>query len=533
MKYEEMMVMPDGVRLRTIFYRPNTDKAVSTIIMRTCYPQNDKIYRETAEEYCNRGFAFVYQYCRGTGGSEGNWEPNVNERMDGSEMLQRICEQQWVKNAGYFGCSYLALTGWVVADILPEKVKTMYLTHYGTFRYTSAYKDGLFRHDVLTSWAMENAGFEVNADYLESCRYMPHVEVDEKMWGKKIEWYRKWITSTSRSDQYWDTGFWKMLREIPSKVKVPIYIGEGWYDHHLGSAIETYRALSEKCKNRSRLVIGAWDHGFNIKVDGYKNGGHFENNDNLRAFEWFYNILVKEEIPKGSIDTYVIGDDSWYSREKYEITGQNELVLYLGNGSEEKYLGLLEEKQDRENHISYIYNPDNPIMTHGAESLLKTSEEQGSLLQPDAGYRDDVISFVSKPFDREVTVMGKMSVHLEVSTDAEDTAFSVKIIEIMPDKRAYNMRTGITTLGYLGGRDERAEYKPGSKVTAVIDMWDLAWKIQKGSRLRVDISSSDFPQYAVHSNYPGVWSEQRKNKVAIQTIYFGGSSPSCVRLPVI
>lgn len=547
---EEMMAMPDGAALRTVIYRPQKDEPVPVIIMRTCYPENDGVYRAMAEEYCRRGFAFIYQYCRGTGGSEGIWEPNINERRDGSEMLRQICGQTWVKNAGYLGCSYLALTGWVVADILPEKVKTMYLTHYGTFRHTSAYMDGLFRHDVLTSWAMDNAGFDVHADYIESCRYMPHAEADEKLWGRKLEWYRKWITSTDRSDAYWNSGFWGMLKKIPGKVKVPVCIGEGWYDHHLGSAIETYKALSKECREKSRFFIGAWEHGFNLKLDGHTDGKNFENNDNIRAFEWFYRILVKNETPKGKIDTYIIGDDRWYSREKYDIDNQKKLKLYLGKSAGDKMLsdiggvgtsgfnqanvmGLYRENPEIECTAGYIYNPENPVMTHGAESLLKTNREQGSLLQPKPGYRDDVISFISEPFAEEITVLGKIKVNLEVSSDACDTAFAVKVMEIMPDGRAYNMRTGITTLGYLGGRDERAGYSPGQRVTAVIDMWDLAWKIQKGSRLRIDVTSSDFPQYAVHSNFAGVWSEQKKNKKAAQTIYFGGTSASCIELPLL
>lgn len=555
---EEMMMMPDGQALRTIIYRPKKSVPVPVIIMRTCYPENDGVYRAMAEEYCKRGFAFVYQYCRGTGGSEGIWEPNVNERADGSEMLQRICSRPWVKNAGYLGCSYLALTGWVVADILPEKVKTMYLTHYGTFRHTSAYMDGLFRHDVLTSWAMDNAGFNVSADYIKSCRHMPHAETDEKLWGQRLEWYRQWIASPDRNSAYWNSGFWGILKSIPGKVKVPVCIGEGWYDHHLGSAIETYKALSEECREKSRFFIGAWEHGFNLKLEGHTDGKKFKNNDNVRAFEWFYRILVKNETPKGQIDTYIIGHNRWYSREKYDIDSQKNLKLYLGksagNNSEQNcngkkcfgaeagklsgfgqknVMGLYREKPETAQKAVYVYEPENPVITHGAESLLKTNQEQGSLLQPPAGYRDDVISFISEPFDKEVTVLGKIKVNLEVSSDAEDTAFAVKVMEVMPDGRAYNMRTGITTLAYLGGRDERTVYSPGQKVTAVIDMWDLAWKIQKGSRLRIDVTSSDFPQYAVHSNFAGIWSEQERNKKAVQTIYFGGENASCIKLPLL
>lgn len=119
--YEEMLEMDDGVKLRTIIYRPDREGAMPTIVVRTCYPQNDYLYRATAEEYCRRGFNYIYQYCRGTGGSEGEWEPNVNERPDGKKTIDWICDQEWVGDTGYTGCSYLSLTGWLIADILPER----------------------------------------------------------------------------------------------------------------------------------------------------------------------------------------------------------------------------------------------------------------------------------------------------------------------------------------------------------------------------------------------------------------------------
>lgn len=147
---EEIMLPSwDGVKLRTILYRPVEKTVFPTVVVRTSYPQEDHIYRATAEEYCKAGFAYIYQYCRGVGGSEGVWEPNVNERADGKSFIDWVCGQNWVGNVGYLGNSYLALTGWCIADIVPEKVKTMYLTHYGTQRHTSAFMDGMFRHNNL------------------------------------------------------------------------------------------------------------------------------------------------------------------------------------------------------------------------------------------------------------------------------------------------------------------------------------------------------------------------------------------------
>jgi len=529
---EIMLDMEDGVSLQTIVYKPRKEGLIPTVVVRTCYPDNDLIYRAQAEEYAGRGFAFVYQYCRGTGKSEGVWEPNVNERKDGKKTIDWICKKDWVGNTGYFGCSYLALTGWIIADILPDKVKTMYLTHYGTFRFVSAYKDGMFRHDVLTAWTMENAGYPITADYLKSCRFLPQVEVDEKLWGKAIPWYRQWITSTNATDDYWNTGVWGLLKDIPSRVKIPLYIGEGWYDHHLGSAIETYKALSDEAKKHSRFLIGAWDHGFNVKVQD-RAGSNFENNDTLRAFNWFQDILVDEKMPEGSIDWYVIGADKWNIRKTYQIAEKEEIRFNIVSKSKAGYYGLSTVKQNSEDFLSYDYDPQNPVLTHGAESCLHTKKEQGSLRQKEPNYRKDLVSCVSEPVAHDITVMGNIRIKLTVSTDADDSAYVVKVMEVFPDGKTYNMRTGITTLGYRNGAQSRMTYNANSKTEVVIDTWDLAWKIKKGSRIRIDIASSDFPQYSIHSNYAGCWAKQDKTRIAHQKIYFGGNNSSYVSFPTI
>ncbi len=524
---EEMLPAEDGIRLKTIIYRPDVTEAVPVVVMRSCYPTQDYLYRVKAEEFARRGIAFVYQYCRGIGGSEGVWEPNVNDRADGMAMLLWLNDQEWADSIGYWGCSYLAFTGWIVADIIPEKVKTMYLTHYGTFRHVSAYKDGLFRQDVLTSWAMSNAGFPVTADFIESAAFMPQMEVDEKLWGGRLEWYRKWITSTDRTAPYWNQDVWELLQKIPGRVKIPVYVGEGWYDHHLGSAIETYLALSEETKKKSVLQIGAWDHSYNVKVDAYKEvGEHFENNDDLRVFRWFWNILKEKKTPEGMVSSYVIGEDRWFENKECRLEGDTSERMYLGNGT------LHRACPESGGVLQYDYDPRNPVRTHGAESLLHTAADQGSLLQPEVGSRPDVISFVSEPLEEAMPIYGKIKVGLNVSSDAEDTAFSFKISEVMADGKTYHIRNGITTLGYRNGTDVRIPYNAGEKVEIVIDSWNVAWTVQKGSRIRLDISSSNFPEYAVHSNYPGIWSLQEKTKVARQSVFWGGAEPSYVEFPV-
>lgn len=584
---EEMLTMADGIKLKTYLFKPidktgsMTNTSLPAILVRSCYPSQLSEYRIHGKNLAKRGYAFVVQFCRGTGDSEGEWFPNVNEREDGLRTINWLNEQEWVDVIGYWGNSYLALTGWAIADRVPDKVKGMCLTHYGTDRYYSAYEKGMFRQDVLTSWAMDNSGFKVTADYTESLKYMPQLEVDEKLWGGRLDWYRDWISSTHREDNYWQQGFWKELYEIPSKVKVPLYIRSGWYDHHHGSSMRTWDNLRPETKEKSWLDIGGWNHSFQPCLEdcSTENSG---SNEVAAILEWFDLVLQKKEIPKGRIRTYAIGGDRWISRKSWPEKDSKLSIWYMGQERREESAESKTEKSKTpenkdlesktieskaiesktiewkttenatENSISqdnntavgtlgilekaaqadlamytYIYNPENPVISYGAEALLKNMEHNGSLKQPECGYRPDVICFVSEPLEANVLISGKIRAFLYVSSDCPDTAFTAKVMEIRESGEAYNIRSSITSLCHDIGH----AYEPGTVEEVSIDMWDIVYELHKGSRLRLDISSSDFPQYHLHSNCAGNWASIDKYQIAVQKIYSGGFFASRIEIP--
>ena len=529
---ELMLPMRDGARLRTFIARPEGLNSCPFVLTRSCYPHIEELQFETARQFAMRGIGYVVQFCRGTGGSEGIWEPNENERNDGQDTIEWLCSLDYVESAGYLGSSYLALTGWIIADLLPEKVKTMYLSLYGTDRHVSAYMGGMFRHDVLTAWAMGNAGFEIKADYLESCLYRPHVEVDEALWGKKLDWYRKWVTSVNPEDPYWQSGMWKTLRDIPPKINIPICIVEGWYDHHLGSALVTYDRLSKKCKEMSHLIIGPWNHWFEtaLESDDGKNHG-YGGNELIRSFTWFHDILVKKNIPQGQISEYIIKGDNWIEsspKENIASYEQRQFAKYFLSASEENQ--CLVDKVDSiiDGERGYMYDPNDPIYSHGSESMLKSKEKIGSLLQPQPNYRPDVLSFVSKPLEKDLVILGPVRVNLYVSSDADDTCFVARIINVDKEGQSHYVRGGLTSL-----TSSLSEvYKPNSIVKISINMWNVGWLFKKGTQIRLDVQSSDFPQYSIHSNTAGCWSMQSETVCAKQKLFFGKEYTSCLELPL-
>ena len=400
---------PDAIHYTRV-YKPEGRDAFPVLIQRSCYPDQMPIYEVYAKELVKRGYGYVVQVCRGTGQSEGEWEPNVNERADGLATLQWLNDQPWAESIGYFGASYLALTGWAIADAVPEKVKGMMLTVYGTDRFASAYEKGLFRHDVLTGWAMANAGHPVKADYLESCRYRPHAKVDEALWEGRLEWYQDWIHATRRSDPYWQQGWWKQLQDIPGRTKVPVYIVDAWYDHHFGSAMNTYQSLDPDTRAHSWLDIGCWNH-MSAPCIEWGEQRNLRNGDVKRVLEWFDLLLKQKKQPQARIRAYVMGEDRWSELPCWPAPVADTKRLYLTAE------GGLTAAPQQPGAACFDYDPFQPCPTHGAESVLTTITEAGSKLQPKPGYRPDVLSFLSEPLTEALPICGKIRVHLQVATD--------------------------------------------------------------------------------------------------------------------
>ena len=511
---EAMVSMEDGVALQTLICRPQGVEApLPTILTRSCYPHLEPNYRVQGENFAQRGYIFVLQYCRGRAKSKGNWEPNLWERQDGIDTVNWLAHQPWCGRLGVLGHSYTALTGWAIADAVTGKVSSMFLEEYGTDRYVSAYEKGEFRQDVLTSWSMENTKHPKEADmqsYLETCRYMPQIEVDRALWGEESPSYRQYITSPHASDPVWEDGWWGQLRSIPAKTTIPLCIVSGWYDHHHGSTMKTWQRLSPESRAHSWLIIGGWNHFFAPCIPG-RPMQHVNCQEVPRILEWFQMTLKDGTLPTQQVQYYQIGEDRWINGTQWADT-QASHVLYLPAG-----------------RYTYTYDPQNPVESTAGDALLKTMGKVGSLPQPQPNYRPDVVSFVLPPLNEALPIRGKIQVRLYVRSNCPDTAFTARVMEVTPEGTAYHIRSSITTLAHETGKD--SPYQPGAVIPVTIEMWDIAYTIPKGSSIRVDVSSSDFPQYHIHSNLPGLWSEQRETAVAQQEILCGEEFPSCVVLP--
>lgn len=543
--YKDVMVpMRDGVRLMTRVLLPEGEGPWPVIVSRNPYtPVNDEKYMFLAIflliEY---GYAVVYQQVRGVYASEGQWYPFEREREDGIELLKWTAAQEWCDGRiGSYGGSYLGHVQMCLADELIPEVRSMYTLVWGDDPYGSFYENGMFKEGTWTLWATqmmnprsrEDLSIPDMAAYEKAIEIRPHCQIPQKICGVDAPWYQNWIHSNGRGDEYWNSGCWGKYASIAEKIKVPVLMQTGWYDIFFDSTVSAFHDLSEETRNKSRLIIGPWHHG-NTTGGGLPcpNENRFGTFQVRLALEWFdATIKGRGTVEnRGLVTAYDVGAGCW--RDFYSaISSDRKLTLYAGaEASGIPQAMSLSSAPASEGKLSFIYDPNDPVPSRGGKLLTNYNDPQKpcecSVEQQKIGERSDVLSFVSHPFEKGLCLMGEAKVKLSVSSDAADTAFTVKLMELRRDGKAYNIRDAISTLAYRYGDDKAVAYTAGDIVELRIDLGELLWTLSPDSCIRLDISSSNFPAFHVHPNKAGCWADQTEYAVARQTVFFGEKATS-------
>ena len=538
-KTDEVMIkMRDGVRLSTVIYHPKAPGPHPAILVRSPYAD---VAAFLSDSICGRlvrySYICIFQDTRGQGGSEGEFAPGRNEIEDGSDTLHWIAEQSFHDgNLAMVGPSYLGGVQWAAAaGGLPPEVKTLVPAVYSPNSRDVMYQDGMFRHETFTAWAARmHAGNrtseEAGRQYQASIRHRPHITADEEIFGARLDWYREMIESTSPSAPYWSDPDNARVMAAPEAMTVPILMVGGYYDVFFGPQFEDWQRLATR--SESKFIVGPWTH---IGM-----GGEALDNPNSGGglFQWKVMLPWLEHHLRGAaqsvepgLSIYVMRKGEWQESQVWPEDGARSR-LFLGGGANAASCtgGSLSDQVETPTAVSYTYDPDQPVPTRGGAGMLAfilpgfdgapgANQWQDGLCE-----RSDVLSFLGNELAEPVTISGKISVTLRVASSAPDTSFTAKLIEVLPDGRAMNIRDSITTLKYRNGAETERPYVPGEEVDITLDFWPIAWQVQEGSRLRLDISSSDFPKYHAHPNHAEPWAEVGSVQVATQTIIVGEDS---------
>lgn len=541
---ERMVPMGDGVRLRTAIYHPDGSGPWPALLIRS--PYNPAGSMEMMCRFFTRyGYACVFQDVRGRGESEGDWYPLINEREDGLATLRWMVQQPWQNgNIGLFGMSYLAATQWAMADALPPQVKTMVPMMFATDLYAVSYTRGMFRHEVITAWVASmperTLRFDHGDEYQAALKHRPFYEVDEKFFGRKLDWWREMVASPSPGDAYWQQRGVRTFETVVERVDRPVLVVGGWYDFSIGPTMELFDELGSR--QQSRLVVGPWNHLQEIPDTLDEEAGRTLGPQMQLILEWLDHHLKGTPLQqeRGEVETYVIGADRWRRAARWPPPGvMQEWSLDALAASTQCEGGLLSQARPvAAQRVGFTYNPDDPVPTLGGAGLLAFALPgykgviPGPVEQADVCRREDVLSFVSAPLSQPLHVAGSPQVVLTVTSSAPDTAFTAKLMVVKQGGEAFNIREGITSLSVREDTGLRTDYFPGTSVTLTIPLAPIEWRLQGGERLRLDVSSSSFPAFHAHPNTTEPWARVTEVRVAHQEVLAGGDAVSLLRLPV-
>lgn len=583
------VAMRDGVRLATDIYLPREGGAFPVILERTPYGKNipsrsergpgdaEPLARmEVARYFVERGYAVVYQDCRGRYGSEGRFVKYVSDAEDGFDACDWIVAQPWCDGRiGTKGLSYAAHTQAALGSVDAPGVVAMVLDSGG---FSNAYQNGIRQGGAFemkqVTWALRQAleSPQLRADpaALEALN-----AVDLAEWfGRTNEWapgdsplsaapeYEDFVFEQWRHgafSDYWRRpglyaqGFYERFSHAAT-----LHISS-WYDPYARSACENFCGLLAAGKGASGLILGPWTHGnrdltYAGDVD-FGPASTLQGNlaDDFLALRlaWFERHLKGSGDEDGApVRVFVMGGGSgrrnaegrrehggcWRSEGAWPIERTVPTPFYLHASGALSSTPQTEDEAAR----SYDFDPSDPVPTCGG---AVTSGEPlmfgGAFDQGPPGRRSDVLSFQTPPLAEDVEVTGAIVACLWVSSSRLDTDITFKLIDVAPPNADYpegyamNLSDGILRLRYRDAWDDPQPLEPGRRYRVTIEALPTSNLFRQGHAIRVDIASSNAPRYDVNPNSGAAEGVTGQMLVARNTLYMDRSGPSHLVLPIV
>jgi uncharacterized protein len=550
--------MRDGVILYADIYRPVKEGKYPVLVSRTPYSTEraPSAYEEPLF-FARRGYVFVYQYVRGRHESEGKWEPFRDDIEDGYDTVEWAAVQPWSNGkVGMQGHSYGGHVQWRAAMAKPPHLVTIFPLVASTSLYHNwVTLNGAWRLSFNFGWGadrqesriMQNTGIHTMRDGPESQRYanalefLPLIGMQELL-GRHAQFYTDWIRHPDYDD------YWKKLNveEVFEEIGIPVHTHGGWFDIFTQGTQNGYigvshRGKTEMARKKSHLVIGPWEHGVSQKTGDMDFGRDARVEREVFELPWFDYWLkgmdngVASEPP---VTLFVMGKNVWRQENEFPLARTQYKKMYLSsggraNGSTGDGRLSWEPPPATSSPDRYDYDPARPVPSTGGNNCCGTPTLSGPRDQRPIEKREDVLVYTSEPLSRELEVTGPVKVLLCAASDAPDTDFVAKLVDVFPDGRAINMCEGILRARYREGTSRPKPLEPGKVYELAIDLIGTSNVFMPGHRIRLDITSSHFPQFDRNPNTGEPFGTSAKIRVARQTIHHAGAHLSHVLLPVI
>ena len=527
--------MRDGVELSANVFRPASAARLPAILVRT--PYNNGVDLASAyRPFVLRGYAVVVQDVRGRYDSQGVFEPLRQEDADSEDTLNWIGRQSWSnRRIGMLGGSYLGIVQWKSALLENPYLKAIFPVVAGCDDYFDRFYStgGALKLGQRLEWLSENLrapGFP-KPDFHHFVLNLPLRTSDRLATGRTVDFYQQALDHPAYD------AFWKNLstREKIERVHVPVFSVGGWYDNFVESDLEAFR-LMRKNGRIHRLLIGPWPHNMSLDLPGANFGADAKVPILPLQLEWFDYWLKGTPEPSGlhsianpPLRIFVMGANRWRDEEEWPLRRALPTIYYLASR------GRLQRSQpggDRPEQ--YVYDPANPAPTDGGAVCCNPKVfAWGPLDQRAVETRSDVLVYSSPPLKRPLEVTGPIRVLLYVSTSQPDTDFTAKLVDVFPDGRAINLTDGILRLRYRESLERPLLARPGQVYAITIDAGVTSNEFGKGHRIRLEVSSSNFPRFDRNPNTGRPVADEKELRRASQTVFHDRLRASHVVLPVV
>ena len=565
------VAMRDGVTLYADIYRPDGEGLYPTILQRTPYDKTNSLTNTMLDPIraAKAGFAVVIQDTRGRHASEGEFYAFRDDIDDGYDTVEWAAAQPWSNGkVGMYGASYVGATQWLAATSRPPHLVTIVPTVTASNYHDGwTYQGGAFELGFNMSWTLlqltlanfknvstvQNVPEERRANLIhdvdnmtEGFSYLPTKDFPGLDSGL-AKYYYDWLAHPD-FDEYWKR---LSIEEHHSEINVPALHFGGWYDIFLGGTIRNYLGMkksgaNETARNRQRLIIGPWVHGargttmagqhyFGIMADAAAidvDGVH------LRWFDHWLNDANNGSVDDAPVRIFVMGDDAWRDEQEWPLARAVETKYYLhssGKANSKHGDGSLSTVSPQsEAPDVYLYNPDNPVPTIGGALCCNPYfAANGAYDQNAVEERQDVLVYSTPPLEKDTEVTGPVTVTLWASTSTTDTDFTAKLVDVCEAGCARNLTDGIIRARYRDSMSNPTLLEPNRAYCYEIDLWATSNVFKAGHRIRLEVSSSNFPRFDRNTNTGNIIAEDTELRPALQTVFHDVQQASYISLSVV
>ncbi len=534
--------MRDGARLAADIFLPRTTGRWPAVLFRTPYNRKGPSshgYRE----FVRRGYVVVIEDVRGRYASQGTFPSFEQEGRDGNDTINWIAEQPWSNaRVAMAGGSYLGMVQWWAAIQDNLHLFAISPLFSGNDEYLDRFYSpgGALKLGHRLLWLAENLTPPSHVRPLFGT-YVGHIPLrtaDIAATGQELPVWRAALDHPSY-DAFWRR---RSMREHAQDVHVPVLSFGGWFDNYVDSDLDMFARLAA-AHREVETWIGPWGHNPSLRFRTVNFGREERLAIRSMQADWFdvwgHEHPIDEAAPhRALLHIFVMGPDVWREEHEWPLARTRYTPFYLSSEGHANQAGgdgnLSRHPAGKNPRDVFTYDPKNPVPTVGGAICCEPKIlPPGPLDQRKVEGRSDVLVYTSAPLREDLEVTGPVKAVLYVSTSANDTDFTAKLVDVEKDGTALSVCDGIQRLRYRLSLDKPVFVKRNTAYQISIDVGVTSYQFAAGHRIRLEISSSNFPRFDRNLNSAGPNSDATRMIRAKQTVYHEKIYPSAVILPVI